>query len=165
MRRSIASLAIIRQEIDGQCRYLAQWNPKWSGYSLVGGHKRETESFRECILREVQEELGLAHNVDFAIGAEPLAHLELEQWSESARVNTNYTLEVFEVTLIGTEATRKVTSASQNCWLTLEQIRAGLAQDGKPISSTVRVVLEKTSAGFRLRERNTMEIRACVKGV
>ena len=58
MRQSLAALAIVEQPGDPP-RWLVQWNERWQAYSLVGGHKRDDESFRDCLRREVAEELGL----------------------------------------------------------------------------------------------------------
>src|SRR5262245_472085 len=99
MRQSIAGLALIRRQQDGRTLWLAQWNPKWQRYNFVSGHKRPDESFRDCVVREVGEELGLSAGTDFHAAAEPLAHLEYTDWSESARQETAYVMELFEVRL------------------------------------------------------------------
>ena len=59
MRQSIAAFAVIRRDERGQTLWLAQWNPKWGAYHFVGGHKRPEETFRECLVREIGEELHL----------------------------------------------------------------------------------------------------------
>src|SRR3712207_3090882 len=107
-RQSVGAVALVRRQDQGQALYLAQWNRTWGAFHLIGGHKRPQESFPECLIREVGEELGLAEGTDFAVPAEPLAHLEFEAWSESARVETSYVLEVFEVELTGPSALAKV---------------------------------------------------------
>ena len=77
--------------------WLAQWNPKWERYHFVSGHKRANESFRECMIREVGEELNLREDIEFTVAADPLARVEFEAWSESAEVETSYTMELFKV--------------------------------------------------------------------
>jgi len=59
MRESLGALALIRKEAEEGTLWLGRWNRHWRSYSLVGGHKHPQETFGECIIREVGEELGL----------------------------------------------------------------------------------------------------------
>jgi 8-oxo-dGTP pyrophosphatase MutT (NUDIX family) len=142
-RQSVAAVALITRELEGRRQWLAQWNPKWQRYNFVSGHRREGESFRECMVREVREELGLRDGVDFAVGVTPLAHLEFDDWSESAREQTHYTMEVFAVGITTDAARQKVTADSRNCWLNEEEIQMGRSSDGKPVSATMERLLEE----------------------
>src|SRR5262249_26592195 len=101
MRQSYAGVALIRRHQETQTLWLAQWNPHWHAFNYVAGHKRSEESFRDCVAREVSEELGLCQGTEFEVAEEPLAHLEYTAWSESARAETGYTAEVFAVELTG----------------------------------------------------------------
>src|SRR4051812_24779597 len=89
MRRSEAAVALIRREEGGQILWLAQWNPKWQAYHFISGHRRPEETFRECLVREVHEELGLAEGVDYTAAA----HLGFQAFSQGAGVETQYTME------------------------------------------------------------------------
>lgn len=60
MRLSEAAVALIRREHDGPTLWLAQWNQNWRTYTFVGGHRWPEETFRECLVRELGEELGVA---------------------------------------------------------------------------------------------------------
>jgi 8-oxo-dGTP pyrophosphatase MutT (NUDIX family) len=97
MRQSQAALAVIRRMDQGQPVWLAQWNRSWNAYALVGGDKRPTESFRDCLDREIAEELGWHEGADFTVAATPPVHLEFTAWSESAHQETAYTMELFEI--------------------------------------------------------------------
>jgi len=55
-RRAVACLLIIRRHRAELASELARWNERWNAFSMVGGHKQETESFRECVSREIYEE-------------------------------------------------------------------------------------------------------------
>jgi 8-oxo-dGTP pyrophosphatase MutT (NUDIX family) len=145
MRRSEAAVALVRreQEEDGQTLWLAQWNPRWQAYNFVSGHREPEETFRECLIRELGEELGVRAEVDFTMSATPLAHLEYAAWSESARAETQYTMELFEVELIG-DAWRTIEANSQNRWIGEAEIASGHCRNGQPVSPTMRRLLSST---------------------
>jgi len=142
MRRSIAALAQICKKEDGQLRWLAQWNPNWKAFSFVGGHKRAEESFRECMVREIGEELGLVEGTDFVMAGTPAAHLEYNAWSHGAREETAYTMELFDVQL-EPSARAAIEANSANRWLSEDEIRTGRSADGRPVSETVSLILTK----------------------
>lgn len=141
MRQSNAAVALIRRLQDGQTHWLAQWNPRWQKYHFVSGHRRPEETFRECMVRELGEELGLHEGVDFQIPTGSPAHFEYTAWSESAAANTAYTVELFEVELVSFVARQKVDTDTQNRWLTDEEIRSKRCEDGKPVSPTMGLLL------------------------
>ena len=142
LRQSVAAFALIRREDRGQDLWMAQWNPHWKSYNFVGGHKRDDESFRECVIREVSEELRLNEGQDFTVPAEPLAHLEYVDWSENAREDTAYTVELFDVQLAGRVALDVIASNAANRWLTSAEIERGTTRDGQLVSRTMRRLLQ-----------------------
>lgn len=143
MRRSLAALALIRhQDESGRTCWLVQWHAKWNAYALVGGHKRSDETFRQCLIREVTEELQLTVDIDFAVAPEPLAQLEYTAWSHSAGQDTQYTIELFDVELTAA-ARRKVDADPINRWLTEAEIRDQRTTDDNPVSETVGVMLNQ----------------------
>src|SRR4051794_28852325 len=101
LRESPAAAALIERHEAGERLWLARWNGKWNAYHLVAGHKEPVESFRDCLRREVNEELGLRESADFRVAQEPAAHLEYVALSRSAGVETCYRMELFAVDLIG----------------------------------------------------------------
>ena len=141
-RRSEAAVALIRRESDGQTLWLAQWNRKWQAYHFVAGHRRPDETFRECLVRELGEELGLRADVDCTAAAEPLARVEYSAWSESARAETQYTMELFAVEL--TSAARASADEDpRNRWLSGPEIASQRCQDGRPVSATMQRLLNE----------------------
>jgi 8-oxo-dGTP diphosphatase len=145
-RRSVAAVALIRRPEQGRTLFLAQWNPKWDAFHLVGGHKHPDESFRACLIREVGEELGLEEISDFIAPIGPLARLEFDALSASAGKSTDYTMEVFEVELTGDSALAKVAANPANRWLTEAEIRAGRCADGRPVSPTTARIVTTVSS-------------------
>jgi 8-oxo-dGTP pyrophosphatase MutT (NUDIX family) len=146
MRRSESAVALIRREQGGQTLWLARWNPKWRAYHFVAGHQHPGEPFRACLLREVFEELHLREGADYAAAAEPRAHLEFPDFSESAQVETYYTMAVFDVAL-SDPALRAVDQDPANRWLSAAEIRSGQAGDGKPVSRTMSSILSQLGQG------------------
>src|SRR5438093_216363 len=85
MRRSEAAVALIRREQDGQTLWLAQWNPKWQRYHFVSGHRSPDETFRECLVREIAEELNLSEGLDYQVSSALPIQLEFIDFSESTQ--------------------------------------------------------------------------------
>lgn len=144
MRRSIASLALLARRRADETEYLAQWNADWSAFHFIGGHKLDDESFRECLVREIGEELGLSPE-GFSIGADPTAHLEFVAISRRAGAETDYTIELFEVELHAAPVSDEIERRPENAWLSQSEIAAGATRDGRAISPTMPLVLGKTA--------------------
>lgn len=134
MRQSVAAIALICREQDGQTQWLAQWNDAWGALSFVGGHKNDDESFRECLIREIKEELGLVGERQMLVSAAPVKHLEYSDFSQRAGEETDYTIELFNVSLIGDGVWEMVDANSANRWLTEDKIMACRTHDGRPVS-------------------------------
>jgi 8-oxo-dGTP pyrophosphatase MutT (NUDIX family) len=147
MRKSQGAVAVIRRPGRGGPEYLVQWNAKWRALHLVGGHRRPDESFRDCLCRELAEELGLRPDEDARVAGLPFAHLGYTAFSQSANEETAYTMELFEVELTP-DALRKVSADTDNAWVGEAEVRGGRADDGRPISRTTRrLLLEAPGAG------------------
>ncbi len=140
-RRSVAAVALIRRTHEGRTCYLAQWNPKWMALHFVSGHKRPEETFRECIIREISEELRLTPGTDVFFAGAPGAVLEFAAWSKSAGVETLYEMAVFQVQLSGGSAMAKVAANPDNRWVTEGEILLGQCADGTRISPTMARIL------------------------
>jgi 8-oxo-dGTP pyrophosphatase MutT (NUDIX family) len=137
----VGGVALIRKEHDGETLWLAQWNPKWRSYHFVSGHKLPHESFRECVAREVTEELGLREKSDFLVADEPSARVAFTAQSASAGVETAYTFELFDVQLTGS-AQQQVDANPLNRWLSENEVRSHACRDGRPISTTMAQLLD-----------------------
>jgi 8-oxo-dGTP pyrophosphatase MutT (NUDIX family) len=142
MRKSEAALAVIRRARDSGSRWLALWNAKWDAFHFVGGHRHPGETFRECMVREISEELGLRDGTDCRVEPAPLAHLDYTAWSNHARVDTEYAMELFAVELFE-HAERSLDSNPSVRWLTDDEIRLERCQDGRPVSPTMGFLLAR----------------------
>lgn len=134
MRISEAALALITR-VNARCEteYLTQWNEKWQAYSLIGGHRDEGESFRECCMREVEEELGLKRDVDFILAEAPIGPpLQFTGFSRSAQVETKFVFELFQATLL-----RPIIRFDECHWVTCSEAKCGSTTDGREIADQV----------------------------
>jgi 8-oxo-dGTP pyrophosphatase MutT (NUDIX family) len=157
MRTSVAAFALFRRAAPaGHVEYLAQWNDGWHAFHFVGGHKHDSESFRDCCAREVAEELGLVEGRDFRISSERRCHLRYTHWSERAQTDTAYTVELFDAELLS-HAAVSVEADANNRWLIESDIRTGHCRDGRAASATMPRILslaglmsDKSDSGFHL---------------
>ncbi len=149
-RTSTASLALISEVRDGEIKYLSQWNGRWRKFSFVGGHIEQNESPRDCLRREVKEELTLVEGRNFELLVEEPICLEHDAWSEGAREDTHYTMYVFRLNLRD-QASRDIIDAKpENRWLSITEIQAERTSDGKPVSQTMARLLDNGILGASL---------------
>jgi 8-oxo-dGTP pyrophosphatase MutT (NUDIX family) len=140
-RRSVAAFAWITRQEQGRTVYLAQWNLHWRALNLPGGHKRPDESFRDCVIREVGEELGLTLGDDYELGDEAPLRMEFEAFSEGAWELTAYTMEVFRAVLKEDSALPRIAANPDNRWVTEAETLAGRCNDGTRVSPTMTRIL------------------------
>jgi len=141
VRESQAAVALIRKQYDGECAYLCQWSDSWQALHFIGGHREPGETFRECAVREVQEEL-LIGSGEFDVPTEPLSRLDYVAFSESAGVPTRYQMAVFP-TVLSADAEGRANAAPENAWVGAADIRRGATTDGRRVSPTVALILGK----------------------
>jgi 8-oxo-dGTP pyrophosphatase MutT (NUDIX family) len=145
IRHSEGSVALIRDtDSTGTKRWLAEWNEGWKAYSLVGGHRDDPETFRECATREVREEVGIEPGEPdgFEITAE-LDPRRYVAWSRRAGAYADYELYRFDVVLRAERraAIDRVSVALDLRWLTEAEIQAGQTTDGRRVSETVAMLI------------------------
>lgn len=145
MRESVASLALIARQQSGETEWLVQWNDNWKRYALIGGHKHDDETFRQCLVREINEELGLREGVDVVIDEKSVTRAHYTAWSHGAGEVTAYTIDLYDVELIGT-GPAKVAADPSNRWLTVDEIQRQETADGKPVSDTVLRLLKAANS-------------------
>ncbi len=136
MRESLAGLAWIERRVGDESQWLVLWNERWQQYALVGGHLEADESLRECVLREVEEELRLTRGQDFQVSEQALVQLDYEAFSESVQEQTRYRHVVFSLTLT-TDAQDRIESQPGVRWVTDGEIERRATTDGLPIAEQV----------------------------
>jgi hypothetical protein len=92
--------------------------------------------------------LGLVEGRDFRVAPERRCHLRYVHWSERARADTTYTVELFDAELLP-PSTAAVEADANNRWLTEGDIRAGRSRDGRAVSATVLRILYLCAPGQR----------------
>lgn len=145
LRRSRAALAVVcRKDADGRPLWLAQWNSHWKRFHFVGGHKRRTETFRDCLRREVSDELSLTEGSDFSVDDQRVRHEEYVALSERYQKETKYEMELYRVRLLTPAALARIGGDPFNRWLSADEIRAGrCAGDRQQISETMHQLLDR----------------------
>lgn len=147
MRKSIASVAlIVRRQTESE--WLLQWNAAWNCFNLIGGHKREDESFRDCLIREIDEELHLHVARDYRIAAKPQLELGYLAFSKRAQCETQYEVLVYPVDLeVSAERQAMLEQAEENNrWVSESEIDSGKTRDGATISDMTARVLRAVRA-------------------
>ena len=143
MRKSVASIALIRREAETQTLWLAQWNESWNSFRFVGGDKHDDESFRECLIRKIAEELGLHEGRDVHVASAPLEHLGYTEVSRSTGEPTEYIIELFDVALKGSGTCSMIDANPANRWLSEPEIMADACNDDRPINSAPKRFLNQ----------------------
>lgn len=142
MRVSEAAFAMICRQAEGQILWLLRWNRPWKCYHVVGGHRHNDETYRQCVIREIGEELGLREGIDFQCGADVRLRIEYEAWSASAREETRYLFEVFDIDPPAGREWDFSESDEDVRWVSETDIHEQKCPDGKPISETTKRVLD-----------------------
>ncbi len=139
LRRSEGGIALIQRTIAGKREWLGQWNDNWKAFFFIGGHREGTETYRECVIREIEEELGLTE-AECPVVATVAHHLEYRAISRGAGELTRYTMELFDSqpTPVGME---KIARDPMTKWLDEDEIRRLGAQDGRAVSVSIGLLL------------------------
>jgi len=140
-RSSSAAVALIRREDRDGVKWLAQWNMNWRHYFFVGGHKEDDESFRECVVRKIEDELGLLDGQHYQIkGSQRLS--KFRHFSIAAQQETQYEMELFDVDLHNPKSENLIGANAGNCWLTALEIKRHQAADLRPVSEMMELLLK-----------------------
>jgi ADP-ribose pyrophosphatase YjhB (NUDIX family) len=133
MRQVAAAFAWIERVTPAGPQILAQWNRKWQAFNLIGGHVEVGETCRECVVREMIEELDIAAD-QFRVEPDPLTRIEFEAFSVPAQEMTAYQMAVFRASVRGKGTLRKIDESSENRWLSPVELGSGTTDDGRKIS-------------------------------
>ena len=137
LSRSEAAAALICRRQAGQPQWFARWNRNWRCFFLVGGHRKKSESFRDCLVREIREELGIQENLHFVAPHTAAARVEYDAWSERTKAWTHYVFDLFDVQASAGLQWERADSAEPVRWLSEREVRAGRTDDGQDVSPTM----------------------------
>ena len=140
LRRSEGGIALIQRTFGGKREWLAQWNDNWKAFFFIGGHREDNENFRECVIREIEEELGLTP-AECPVEATSACHLEYRAISRNAGELTEYVMELFFAHPTPT-GVHNIAENPKNKWLDEDEIRGMEAHDARPVSVSMGVILD-----------------------
>jgi 8-oxo-dGTP pyrophosphatase MutT (NUDIX family) len=133
LREIRAVAAVIKARHDGQDAFLMQYDPQAEQFQLIGGKREVYDADDEAALvRELCEELNLA---SVTPGSDVRLHLLLEQRGEqkvsaTTQLMTRYSHSFFHLM----EVRFPLLTDQHTRWLTLPELDAGRAADGRTIS-------------------------------
>lgn len=135
-------------------QYLLQWNQRWGAFNLIGGkpdprQDAGIDSLSHTIKRELEEEMGLCASTDFQIMQE-LGLVKMTQYSRREQQIKEYTFAIFEVHIFPTlpitfrrnSAIRWLSTGYENVFVSPSEIENLITQDGRPISTTTKYILQ-----------------------
>jgi ADP-ribose pyrophosphatase YjhB (NUDIX family) len=133
MRVSEAALAWIQHLGPTGPELLVQWSESWQMFSLIGGHRETGETFRDCCIREIAEELELTPD-QYTVAPQPLRRVEYVAYSHSQQRETCYQIELFQASGIDWDTAVRI---PQTRWIRGDEVYARKTHDGLPISDQV----------------------------
>lgn len=140
----IGAIALIRRPGSaGSDQWLALWNEGRGCYQFVEAHILAEESFRDSLQREIAWTTGLKSGRDYLVSGGPRAHLEFVDESNDANSRAGYIVEFYLVELMGAHHKTILNDNRDMAWLDGNNIRTGLAEDGRPICSQLLALLKK----------------------
>lgn len=143
VRQSRGSLVLFERRTAAGRELLARWNTGWGGYFFVGGHQHPNESSRQCLIREIAEELSLEVDKDFSLEDQPVLQLRYTAASASAGVDTAYRLDVFRGLILSGEAYEQIEAAPETRWLTIGEVETRRANNGGVVTPTMQTVVRR----------------------
>ena len=115
---------------------------------LIGGHVEDGETFRECAIREAEEELRLKHGIDFTVSANSIGRCTRVAFSVSAQQEAGYQFHIFAGDAVSVLFEDRIRNDSANRWLSRLKSFVQLTCDGHAISDTMAFVLSELSRPF-----------------
>jgi len=142
-RISQASIAIIKVSIDGEDKYLLQWNKKWNNYNFISGKVEEDldgGSFERCVIREIEEELPpLRYVADFTVSEILPGFMEMISFSKRTLQTTLYRFKLYQ--LFFTKPLQEYetlwTKDRENRWFSKEELLRGDMVASFPIPDVI----------------------------
>ncbi|MDB4638239.1 NUDIX domain-containing protein [bacterium] len=103
----------------------------------------EEETFRDCLHKSLEAELGLNPTKDYIISGLSLAHHQAPVEWPGEETPQWVIVQFFPIQLYGQAARDKVSRLPNVQWLTLSEIAKGCSADGKPFDMKQRLLIER----------------------
>jgi ADP-ribose pyrophosphatase YjhB (NUDIX family) len=140
LRHSEGGIVLIQRTVGGRKQWLAQWNENWKAFFFIGGHREDDETFRDCVIREIKEELGL-DPIDCPVAATVASRVEYKAISKSASELTEYIMELYCAQPNPT-GLKKIADNPKNKWLDEDEIERQESHDARRVSVSMQVILD-----------------------
>jgi len=162
VRISAASYLVVKLTFNGIARYLLQYNHKWGTYNLIAGHVEQSIDsgyFERCMIREIQEELGIERGGDFHHGSDfivrPLSRQVLEDCRPSTAYIglTKYIFKLFQLFFLQPPSRYEHLwgPGTFNEWFSEDALLAGEDGTGRKVTSfPVPMIIRSLSGGLSL---------------
>ena len=137
------SIALIRNPDRPECEWLGIWNDRRQCYEFVSAERLESESWRECLDREIAWSLQLQRGKDYLISSMARLHFEETRVSINAEADLHVVVEFYIVDPYGRRGREAFGQLRQTRWLTNNELRAGLTVDGQLIAPELTTLLQK----------------------
>lgn len=138
------SIALLRHPEQLEELWLAYWDAKFQHYNFVTAERLETDSFRECLDREIAWQLELRRNKDYLISSMARLHLDLELPEDKSEEDAELqpAVEFYIVDLYGRAGRATIEANSNLRWLSGKEVLSGATADGKPVAPGLVTLLK-----------------------
>ena len=143
MTKFVGPIALIRHPDRGEGLWLALWNTEARQFEFVTAPRLESESYRECIDREIAWRLRLRRSRDYIVSSVARLHLDAPLPSPGDAGVTFFVVEFYVVDLYGGSAWVTVNNNPDTRWLSSQELLSGECHEGKPVSGQLVMLLKK----------------------
>lgn len=138
-----ASIALIRHHDEPEQHWLAFWNDAKSYFSFVIAERLESESWRECLDRELAWQLDLRRGKDYLISSMARLHFEETEVDFNSNDESKLKIEFYVVDPYGRKGREVFAALPNSQWLSNKELMAGRCDDDRPIDPWLVQLLQK----------------------
>jgi hypothetical protein len=143
MQRCFWSIALIPHTNGELHSWFCRWRNDEAWFDFVTGERRDGESFRECIDREVRDSLGLQSN-GFLVANAAQLNMEFAAVLPGQTELCHVAAAFYMVHLYGRASRQNVESHPDGRWLTSSELFAGETADGKRVNPALTYLLKRS---------------------
>jgi len=138
------SIALLRHPEQLEELWLTHWDARCQCYDFVTAERLETDSFRECLDREIAWQLELRRGKDYLISSMARLHLDLELPEHDADDGSELrpAVEFYIVDLYGRAGRATIEANPRLRWLSGQEVLAGKTADGKAVAPGLVTLLK-----------------------
>lgn len=145
MEKVSLSVALIRNSISDQLRWLALQDESTGQLRFVIGDRLESERFRETAIREVAWELQLDRQRDFLVSNMAQMNLEFTDQLPGRFDSSHNQVAFYNVEIYRREVREKLARDPRSFWVTSEEICDGKTKCGRKFEPIVPFLINRSS--------------------